>query len=494
MVRGSSAANAPYYLVSVTPGNLLRVEYRDTVGGTAAVQVNITGSVPVSLRIVRSGTTYTAYTSSDGVTWIMIAGSARTMSNLSGTVQMGLAVTSHSAGVLSTATFDQLSLGSATMTPPGTVTTARLAAPSGITSYPISTAYNDGSQPTSLTYSDNEVLSYGYDGPSGWLASLNASPAGGGATPLLDFLQYTGAGGAAGHPTSAQMAGSTYNFSASYDADVRLSSLSVTNASSGATLYSSQRGYDAVGNVTAVGTTLAAGAGGTDNQVFCYDDQHRLTWAGSVGTPNCGTSLTPGSLTAANYTQTFTYDTLDRLQSGPLGSYTYGDSAHLHSVTSIANGGTTAYSSSYDAGGNMTCRAPSSSATCSGTPTGAVLSFDNEGRLSGWQNAPSSPTTTDSFLYDGEGNRVEQQTTTNGSIITSTVYVAGGLEEITSSGASTTLTKYFGAQGLPTAERVGTNGPVSILATDGQGTVSESLDSAGNVTSAQLYTPYGNVR
>ena len=123
-----------------------------------------------------------------------------------------------------------------------------------------------------------------------------------------------------------------------------------------------------------------------------------------------------------------------------------------------------------------------------------MLSYDNEGRLAGWQNTPTSPTTTDSFLYDGEGNRVEQQTTTNGSIITSTVYVAGGLEEITSSGATTTLTKYFGAAGLPTAERVGTNGPVSYLASDGQGTVSETLDGSGNVTSAQLYTPYGSVR
>src|SRR6185312_5023072 len=54
---------------------------------------------------------------------------------------------------------------------------------------------------------------------------------------------------------------------------------------------------------------------------------------------------------------------------------------------------------------------------------------------------------------------------------------------------------YFtGADGLPTAERVGTNGPLSYLASDGQGTVSTSLDSAGNVTSQQLYTPYGNAR
>ena len=243
--------------------------------------------------------------------------------------------------------------------------------------------------------------------------------------------------------------------------------------------------------MTAVNTTLAAGS---DNQAFCYDEQNRLVWAGASGTPSCGASLTAGTLGSAAYTQTFAYDTLDRLTSGPLGSYTYGDTAHLHAVTSIGSGSPT-YTANYDAVGDMTCRAPDTTTTCAGTPTGAQLGYDNEGRLSSWQNAPSSPTTTDGFLYDGAGNRVEQLVTVNGSITTSTTYVAGGLEEITSNAVGTTLTKYFtGAGGLPTAERVGTGGPLSYLATDGQGTVSTSLDSAGNVTSQQLYTPYGNSR
>jgi RHS repeat-associated protein len=59
----------------------------------------------------------------------------------------------------------------------------------------------------------------------------------------------------------------------------------------------------------------------------------------------------------------------------------------------------------------------------------------------------------------------------------------------------TTLTKYFsGAGGLPTTERVGANGPLSYLASDGQGTVSEALDGSGNVTFQQLFTPYGTSR
>ena len=60
----------------------------------------------------------------------------------------------------------------------------------------------------------------------------------------------------------------------------------------------------------------------------------------------------------------------------------------------------------------MQCRAPSSSTTCSGTQTqtGQQLTWDVEGRLANWQNAPSSPTPTAKYLYDGEGNRVIQRT------------------------------------------------------------------------------------
>ena len=74
----------------------------------------------------------------------------------------------------------------------------------------------------------------------------------------------------------------------------------------------------------------------------------------------------------------------------PLGSSTYGDSAHLHAATAIG----TTYTAKYDANGSMTCRAPSSASTCAGTPTGAQLTYDTEGQLVAWQNAPSSSTTT----------------------------------------------------------------------------------------------------
>ncbi len=93
------------------------------------------------------------------------------------------------------------------------------------------------------------------------------------------------------------------------------------------TLYSAARGYDAVGNVISEDTQLGA-ASNTDNQLFCYDEQNRLTWAGATGTSPCNGAVSAGTLTSAYYSQAYTYDAQGRLTSGAIGSYTYGDASH----------------------------------------------------------------------------------------------------------------------------------------------------------------------
>src|SRR5579875_1708278 len=85
-----------------------------------------------------------------------------------------------------------------------------------------------------------------------------------------------------------------------YGSLARQTNESISRISDGSTLYSLSRTFDNVGNVASVNTTLPAG---TDNQVFCYNEQNRLIWAGSTGTPSCGTSLTAGTLTSAAYSQ-----------------------------------------------------------------------------------------------------------------------------------------------------------------------------------------------
>jgi outer membrane protein assembly factor BamB len=103
MARGSSAANSAYYGLFVTPSNGVVVQWRAT-DGAGTNQVTIAGAVPTWLRVTRTGTSFTAFTSPDGTTWTLVPGSAMTIAALGGTLVEGLAVTSHDTGQVCTVT------------------------------------------------------------------------------------------------------------------------------------------------------------------------------------------------------------------------------------------------------------------------------------------------------------------------------------------------------------------------------------------------------
>jgi outer membrane protein assembly factor BamB len=107
MLRASLDPGAVYYGVFVTPGNGVVVQFRTQQGGTTN-QIASSGIVPVYLRVGRVGATFTAYTSSDGITWTPIANSSVTLT-MGTTSLAGLAVTSHNPNAQSTATFDSVS-------------------------------------------------------------------------------------------------------------------------------------------------------------------------------------------------------------------------------------------------------------------------------------------------------------------------------------------------------------------------------------------------
>jgi len=173
------------------------------------------------------------------------------------------------------------------------------------------------------------------------------------------------------------------------------------------------------------------------------------------------------------------------LTSSPLGSYSYADPAHLHAAIFVdSSSGSNDFSASYDAARSMLTRAPSE-----GLPQ-QKLSYDNEGRLTAWQNAPSSPTSSAQYLYDGEGNRVEQQATTSGTT-TTTVYV-GDIEQVATTGGTSTTTTYYYAAGQRIALAV--NGTLSYLASDFLGSATVALDGSGTPIASQLYAPYGSTR
>jgi outer membrane lipoprotein-sorting protein len=122
MFRASTDPGSPNYAVLVSPGAGIKVQERSTQGGTTTKLANPSGSIPAYLKVTRSGNTFAAYTSADGVTWTLIPGSTFTMS-LGSTLLEGLAVTSHNSGVLGTVTMDAVSAGASAPPPPAPTVT-----------------------------------------------------------------------------------------------------------------------------------------------------------------------------------------------------------------------------------------------------------------------------------------------------------------------------------------------------------------------------------
>ncbi|HUR57743.1 MAG TPA: S8 family serine peptidase, partial [Opitutaceae bacterium] len=113
MFRESLAANSRNVFVSLTAGNGVVLQSRTTAGGLTNLAYGRGGGVPRWLRLVRSGSTFTGYESTDGIAWVL-TGSATIA--LPATVYVGLAVTSHNDGTLCTATFDRVTI-TGTITP-----------------------------------------------------------------------------------------------------------------------------------------------------------------------------------------------------------------------------------------------------------------------------------------------------------------------------------------------------------------------------------------
>jgi hypothetical protein len=108
MIRESLNANSVNALIAVTPSNGVAFQYRTTTGGNSANSVTPGLSAPYWVRLVRSGNTFTASRSLNGVTWTQ-QGSPTTI-NMAATVYVGLAVTSHDSSTLCAATFDNVTM------------------------------------------------------------------------------------------------------------------------------------------------------------------------------------------------------------------------------------------------------------------------------------------------------------------------------------------------------------------------------------------------
>lgn len=119
MVRQTLNADAENAMVRRRPNGEVSLQWRsdngdDTVsttsdGGSGESEVS-GGSITADwLRLTRSGDTISAYGSTDGSNWTLIANIAPSEIDFAGSAYVGLAVTSHSSGTLCAAEFENLS-------------------------------------------------------------------------------------------------------------------------------------------------------------------------------------------------------------------------------------------------------------------------------------------------------------------------------------------------------------------------------------------------
>jgi hypothetical protein len=108
MFRDSNDPSAVFADVMATPGNGVTFQWRDTYGVVPHF-VNVTGlQAPVWVQLARAGNAFSAYYSTDGVTWTQLGATQTIVMNA--TALVGLAVTAHNNGLLNTSTFSNVAV------------------------------------------------------------------------------------------------------------------------------------------------------------------------------------------------------------------------------------------------------------------------------------------------------------------------------------------------------------------------------------------------
>ncbi|MCX8131107.1 MAG: GH-E family nuclease [Clostridia bacterium] len=110
MFRENLNANSKFVDFVATPGNGLNLQWRSVTGGGCSSIPLGAYSFPLYLRLIRNGTTFTAYTSQDGITWGNPLGTIDV--NMGEYAEAGVCIASHSNGTASTVVFDSVQIDS----------------------------------------------------------------------------------------------------------------------------------------------------------------------------------------------------------------------------------------------------------------------------------------------------------------------------------------------------------------------------------------------
>jgi len=103
MIRESLATGSRHAAVLMTPTSGISLQRRTATGAASNVTAGPVVPTPYWIKLVRAGSTFTGYTSPDGVAWTLFGTGTVSMPS---SVLVGLPVTSHLNGTVNTSTFD----------------------------------------------------------------------------------------------------------------------------------------------------------------------------------------------------------------------------------------------------------------------------------------------------------------------------------------------------------------------------------------------------
>ena len=142
MFRETLGAGSTNAFVPLTPANGVVFQGRPTTGGsTTTFNHGPIVAAPYWVRLVRSGNTFSSFISPDGTTWTALGQATLSMASQ---IFVGLAVSSHHNGTLSTALFDNVTASVAGPPPPDSQapTTPTGLTATGITASSVSLSWN----------------------------------------------------------------------------------------------------------------------------------------------------------------------------------------------------------------------------------------------------------------------------------------------------------------------------------------------------------------
>ncbi|MFT3890486.1 MAG: RHS repeat-associated core domain-containing protein [Anaerolineales bacterium] len=221
----------------------------------------------------------------------------------------------------------------------------------GTKSFGTSWTYNSADLPVTMTYPDSEVLTYGYNSDG----TLNTVTSSLGGSTYLGGMKYDEAGRIESMDYGAGIIRKTYTYFDWNEPDQGglLNSAVTTRLSDQTAIQNFAYTYDKNANVQTINDALA----GPQTQTFGYDSLNRLTSAQANGGTN------------GLYGESYEYNASGNLWKKNGIEYYYEHPTHAHAVTRLDNGNTY----DYDTNGNMTSRHVNSQ--------NYTLGYDAENRL-----------------------------------------------------------------------------------------------------------------